>query len=1073
MKKISTLLCVLYAILGHSQQQTNSTQAIIRPIHINNEWKNQVNPIFQGLDKTRVPHGILNDYAMEFTNVPAYNGTLTDSTFIDPNVLGSIYKTLFMGKVTTTTQYFPTIENVANNWATHRRSYNQTEQSTLVLAGLFYQYSRINPQSSSKITVSNNKYYDKFVKSVWQNPYQTMSAIAFTPAINSYNKKSFGVVLPQDLMLSNSSNLIQKIEVNLNDGSGYKLLSINQKIYANYAQNGTYNWVFKTTLTNGTILYSHTKVKIDAPLVLPPPQPMGTNDYANNVFVPHPTNPLFVAQAGAILRIDYAPAHNGQIRKPFIVAEGFDPGSVTEPETEGGERSLNNFLNDQGDLPNSGDLRDLLLFDNTQEYDIIYIDWQNGMHNIKHNSEVLRNVIKWVNAKKLQAGSTEPNVLIGQSMGGLIGRYTLAKMEKDYNEDHDVRLFIAHDSPMQGANTPVSTQYFSRHIYDEYTSAPLLYGFMENVIPSILNFVDLMLSTNLAVKFPSLDDILTIQDTPAAMQMNYHYVDLASDPTTAVHSVWQNEFDAMGYPEESINIAISNGNECAVDHGFGPRAKFISLHDTDNPDFFGDLVHMLITPIIGDQINDFSLAILGTLPGSSKYFYDFDLHANPLTFASERQVYAGKVRYEKKFLWIVKMTHTMMERNKTVPLGYLPFDTYSGGYYDIGNVIEELPFSSNVVVNRRYGFIPVVSALDIRRNNQPVLEVDYLKKYAAGTTPEPALTSGFHAFIVDYTDNFINNEHISFQVRNGNWLAGHLTEELSIPTDCSYMCSTREPNWADSICTSQMFTSPVIISDATYTWSISEGYNLVIGSATNLQSFTVTNRNIGSGYITIDLFVTTLACGTKNFTKRLWVGLPTIRQPLDCATNPLNDPSCTLTLCKSNEYLVNNLIRIEAVGLAQNSTYLDWEWVKISNNFNWNTVGANGSIRIQTSQTGPVVFKVRAKNACGWTPWLIQNYTVVNCPGPIASRMASETIYTVYPNPATDIVNISLRDQNNIPSTDTAVSGELVDMNGQTKTTVQINNNQATFSVAGLPMGIYVLNINVNGQIEGHQIAVE
>ncbi|MFY0481968.1 T9SS type A sorting domain-containing protein, partial [Flavobacterium sp. PLA-1-15] len=62
---------------------------------------------------------------------------------------------------------------------------------------------------------------------------------------------------------------------------------------------------------------------------------------------------------------------------------------------------------------------------------------------------------------------------------------------------------------------------------------------------------------------------------------------------------------------------------------------------------------------------------------------------------------------------------------------------------------------------------------------------------------------------------------------------------------------------------------------------------------------------------------------------------------------------------------------------------------------------------------------------------------------------------------------------NNIPSTDTAVSGELVDMNGQTRTTVQINNNQATFSVAGLPMGVYILNINVNGQVEGHQIAVE
>ena len=98
---------------------------------------------------------------------------------------------------------------------------------------------------------------------VWQNPYQTMRTIAFTPPVNNYHKKSFGVILPQDLMLSNNSNLIQRIEINFNDGSGYKVLSINQKVYANYVQNGIYNWVFKITLTNGTILYSHTKVIIE------------------------------------------------------------------------------------------------------------------------------------------------------------------------------------------------------------------------------------------------------------------------------------------------------------------------------------------------------------------------------------------------------------------------------------------------------------------------------------------------------------------------------------------------------------------------------------------------------------------------------------------------------------------------------------------------------------------------------------------------------------------------------------------------------------------------------------------
>jgi surfactin synthase thioesterase subunit len=78
-----------------------------------------------------------------------------------------------------------------------------------------------------------------------------------------------------------------------------------------------------------------------------------------------------------------------------------------------------------------------------QEYDIIYVNWTNGTDDIKENAKVLKAVIDWVNTNKQ---GDEPNVLLGQSMGGLIGRYTLAKMEKD-GQHHDVRLFIAHDSP--------------------------------------------------------------------------------------------------------------------------------------------------------------------------------------------------------------------------------------------------------------------------------------------------------------------------------------------------------------------------------------------------------------------------------------------------------------------------------------------------------------------------------------------------------------------------------------------------------------------------------------------------
>lgn len=202
---------------------------------------------------------------MEFTNVPAYNGTITDSTYVDANVLGDIYKTLFMGKVTTSTQYFPKLEDIASDWVTHRQSYNQTDKSTIVIAGLFYKYAQLdeNALSANKITVSNNKYYDKYINGVWQNPYLTKQTVAFAPSVNTYNKRNFGVVLPQNLWLGNSPSAIQSIQINFNDGSGYKTITLDQKVYANYTSNGTYDWTFKITLTNNAILYSKTKIKIE------------------------------------------------------------------------------------------------------------------------------------------------------------------------------------------------------------------------------------------------------------------------------------------------------------------------------------------------------------------------------------------------------------------------------------------------------------------------------------------------------------------------------------------------------------------------------------------------------------------------------------------------------------------------------------------------------------------------------------------------------------------------------------------------------------------------------------------
>ncbi len=751
----------------------------------------------------------------------------------------------------------------------------------------------------------------------------------------------------------------------------------------------------------------------------------------------------------ATLLIDLRPGQL-EITRPLIVAEGFDAGSVISPEEEYGDTDLISF---DRSINNAGsNLRDLIdPTNNNQTYDIIYVNWTNGTDAIQENSLVLKEVINWVNSQKV---GNEPNVLLGQSMGGVIGRYTLANMEKN-GETHNVRLFVAHDAPMQGANTPLSLQYFSRHAYDQYTAAPVLYGLGEIVIPTVLNLIELMSLGNLDFAFPSISNVLTLQDTPAAMQMNYHYVDRNSNPTMTVHNAWQQELDNVGYPSQSRNIAISNGNECAVDHGFDPRAKFINLHDTHNPGFWGDLLHMIATPISGILINDLELTFLGLLPGSSKYFFDFDLHANPAVNHSNRRVYRGKMRYEKKLLWLIPISHTITERTKNAPNGYLPFDTYSGGYYDI---VDNIPFDfqqylpSGTVVNPRYGFIPVVSALDIKRNNGHVNPTDYLKNYSGGTTPEPALTSGFDNFIVDFMPNIpTNNEHISFQPRNGNWLANELDEATNLIEDCSFVCESTSIVGSDNLCNSGGTYS--INSSVTPNWSITQGNSLVNLSLNgNSVILTPTNSN-ASGMVTLRAFLSRAGCGQRTITKQIWIGKPKI--------------SFVIT---SNF----NYVRVRMI--AENGSDIDQQGITSTS---WRTLSSNGGCHGSFSGNGfhalghgncmnwSVDTKITATNVCGTTT-VYRSFTpdyITPCNDTYKIQKSSRTrdTYKIIPHTCRNPKGRT-RSKFNLNSKQTQ-NVEVFNHYGRLVYTTR----QREFDLSFLRKGIYIIKAHVNGEIITHK----
>ncbi len=376
--------------------------------HVNAEWEKQINEVFGGLDFSKVPKGILLDYAMEFTNVQAYNGTITDSTAINAGVMSSIYKTLFMGKVTPDTTYFPRMETYARDWAVKRKSYNDSVQNTLVLGGLLYEYAMIDSTAltKGKIKVEGDKYFDVYNDGVWEDPYQMGTTAAISSPLDNYNLLDFYVVLPEALFLTNMPGSIEKIEADFDDGEGYRTLPFGQKINVSYDGPGKYKWKFRIMLNDSRELdLQHMIIIGDGAYILGPPV----------VHIPYPASgPNAFGKAGAILSFDDNFFPGTPLTRPLIVVEGFDTGSITSPEKFGGDRTLRHFMRDVAFEFEVGDLEDLLDIDNANGYQVIYVDWKNGTAAIQDNAEVLKSVIKWVNDHK---EGNEPNVILGQEHG--------------------------------------------------------------------------------------------------------------------------------------------------------------------------------------------------------------------------------------------------------------------------------------------------------------------------------------------------------------------------------------------------------------------------------------------------------------------------------------------------------------------------------------------------------------------------------------------------------------------------------------------------------------------------------
>lgn len=241
---------------------------------------------------------------------------------------------------------------------------------------------------------------------------------------------------------------------------------------------------------------------------------------------PHDTWPL----PGGTAWVYYSPLNRRQLVRPVIMSDGFSAGASNLDQLWDG-------------LEENGRYRFISELHATGR-DVIILGYNDRAASITANAEtaidcVRRAIMERVGRAKLVVG--------GFSMGGLVTRYALAKMEQDPTvPDHETATYFSFDTPHQGAWFPVSLQAFIHFATDHWGDAPLI--------------------------GPALRQFSGLVNSPAARQMaRWHIEKVGDSPEPAPErETFLRELEALGgWPRNVRKIGVANG----VDTGTGNGIK--------------------------------------------------------------------------------------------------------------------------------------------------------------------------------------------------------------------------------------------------------------------------------------------------------------------------------------------------------------------------------------------------------------------------------------------------------------------------------------------------------------------
>ena len=361
--------------------------------------------------------------------------------------------------------------------------------------------------------------------------FSTFNAVAYvpTPTVQFY-------INPLGLP-TNMPNVL--LEVDFGDGNGFLPMPADSITIA-YPAFGDYTLTLRINDTCSGFECKTATTMLKVVQAFPPAYSIALPQQVNSCTIPMPEG-IGEGFGHVYFRFDSLNPVT-KIMKPVIIVEGFETKPNFSPtidpcdyfgcgELNWATLSSGVFGNEKTPLDSIKYFIDSLRY---AGFDVVFVDFKTNRTVIQQNGNLVINLIQYINQQLVDNGSDEEIVVLGASMGGLIARYAVRKMEMEQC-CHNAKLFLTFSSPHRGANIPLGLQEFLFHLGNGLNPLGLGEGAKK-----------------------SYDYIL---NSPVARQMLIYHRDASA---SVERLAFQTMLDSMGQPQECRIVALTNGSETAL-----------------------------------------------------------------------------------------------------------------------------------------------------------------------------------------------------------------------------------------------------------------------------------------------------------------------------------------------------------------------------------------------------------------------------------------------------------------------------------------------------------------------------